>query len=74
MHNTPVSNKRRTYLCLIRLLMLVSVGITCGLMLFLVGYVLLKGLPNITWQLLTTEPSYLSGTIAVLPDILTRSI
>ncbi len=70
MRNTPTSHKRSACMYLLRLLMLVSVGLTCGLTLFLIGYVLLKGLPNVTWQLLTTEPSYLSGTIGVLPDIL----
>ena len=36
----------------------------------MVVYVLYKGVPNITWQLLSTSPSYLSGTIGILPDIL----
>lgn len=29
-----------------------------------------KGIPNITWELLTTKPSYLSERIGILPDIL----
>ena len=70
MHNTSISKRRRAYITLMRLLMGISVTLTCGLTLYLIGYVLLKGIPNITWQLLTTEPSYLSGTIGVLPDIL----
>lgn len=70
MHNTPIPKKRRAYIALMRLLMGISVTLTCGLTLYLIGYVLLKGIPNITWQLLSTEPSYLSGTIGVLPDIL----
>lgn len=70
MHNTPISKKRTAYICLMRLLMGLSVALTCGLTLLLIGYVLLKGLPNVTWELLSTEPSYLSGTIGVLPDIL----
>ncbi len=36
----------------------------------LIAYILYKGLPNITWELLSTSPSYLSGTIGILPDIL----
>ncbi|MDO4318505.1 MAG: phosphate ABC transporter permease PstA [Lachnospiraceae bacterium] len=51
-------------------LMAVSTALTCGLALFLMGYVLIKGLPNISWQLLSTKPSYLSGNIGILPDIL----
>ena len=53
-----------------RILMGVSVGLTCALVLFLVGYVLWKGAPYITWELLSTKPSYLSDRIGILPDIL----
>jgi phosphate transport system permease protein len=35
-------------------LMALSVAITCGFALFIIVYVLCKGLPNITWQLLST--------------------
>ena len=31
---------------------------------------MVKGIPNITWELLSTKPSYLSGRIGILPDIL----
>lgn len=53
-----------------KMFMYVSVAITAGLTLFLVGYVMVAGLPNITWELLSTEPSYLSDTIGILPNIL----
>ena len=39
-------------------------------MLFLIAYVLIKGLPNVSWTLLSTAPSYLSDRIGILPDIL----
>ena len=45
-------------------------GITAALTLFLLLFVLVKGLPNITWELLSTKPSYLRGTVGILPDIL----
>lgn len=51
-------------------LMLVATVLTCGLVAFLIGYVLIKGLPHITWELLSTEPSYLNDTVGILPDIL----
>ena len=35
-----------------------------------VSSVLYKGVPNITWKLLTTKPSYLTKNIGILPDIL----
>ncbi|MDO5400921.1 MAG: phosphate ABC transporter permease PstA [Eubacteriales bacterium] len=53
-----------------RVLMGLCAGLTCALTLFLIGYVLWKGLPNISWELLSTKPSYLSGKIGILPDIL----
>ncbi len=70
MQKKSISLKRKTYITAMRVLMGVSVGITCTLVLFLIGYVLGKGLPNLSWELLTTEPSYLSGRIGILPDIL----
>ena len=50
--------------------MYLAMGITCALVLFLIFYVLIKGGANITWELLSTTPSYLSGRIGILPDIL----
>ena len=44
--------------------------ITAALVLFLIAYVLIKGLPNVSWTLLSTAPSYLSDRIGILPDIL----
>ena len=65
-----LSKKRRAYAGLMRALMLFSVLLTGALVLFLIGYVLGKGIPNITWELLSTKPSYLRNRIGILPDIL----
>ena len=62
--------KRNVYVWGMRILMWLAAGITAALTLFLLGYVLIKGLPNITWELLSTKPSYLRGTVGILPDIL----
>ena len=62
--------KRNVYVWTVRILMWLAAGITASLTLFLLGYVLVKGLPNITWELLSTKPSYLRGTVGILPDIL----
>lgn len=70
MHIQSISLKRKTYITVMRVLMGISVGITCALVVFLIGYVLWKGIPNITWELLATKPSYLSERIGILPDIL----
>ena len=70
MRENSFSAKRRAYILAMKVLMSVSAILTGALVLFLMGYVLLKGIPNITWTLLSTKPSYLTGQIGILPDIL----
>lgn len=65
-----VSKKRKANIALLNGLMYLSAGITVALVLFLILYVLAKGLPNITWELLSSKPSYLTEKIGILPDIL----
>ena len=67
---TTVSPRRKIYAAVMRILMLVCAGLTCALAAFLIIYVLCKGIPNLSWELLSTKPSYLSDTIGILPDIL----
>lgn len=62
--------KRKAYIWIMKILMWISVAITCGLVIFVIGFVLYKGVPNITWKLLTIKPSYLTKNIGILPDIL----
>ncbi len=70
MPKNQIAGKRKFYIGLMKTLMAVSAVLTSALALFLVIYVLVKGLPNITWELLSTAPSYLSDRIGILPDIL----
>ena len=65
-----MTTKRNAYVWVVRLLMWLAVGITSALTLFVVGYVLVQGIPHLSWQFLSTKPSYLSGNIGILPDIL----
>ena len=65
-----ISAFRRAYNIILRVLMYLAAGLTCLLVLFLIGYVLYKGVPNLSWELVSTSPSYLSGTIGILPDLL----
>ncbi len=62
-------NSRKIYISLMKFFMALCVVITCAVTLFIIGYVFVKGLPNISWELLSTSPSYLSGKIGILPDI-----
>ena len=65
-----ISGKRKNYEILMRVLMALAVGLTGGLVIFLVFYVLSKGLPNVSWDFVSTAPNYLTRHIGILPDIL----
>ena len=64
------SRKITCYAVVMRALMGLAAGLSAALALFLVIYVLAKGLPNLSWRLLSTAPSYLTGEIGILPDLL----
>lgn len=70
MKKKAISGSRRAYILFMRILMGAAAAITAALVLFLIAYVLAKGLPNVSWTLLSTAPSYLSDRIGILPDLL----
>mgnify|MGYP003301722166 CR=1 FL=1 len=65
-----LSKKRKSFEVLMKSLMYASLLVTVSLVLFLIIYVLMQGLPHISWNFLTTKPSYLTENIGILPDIL----
>lgn len=65
-----ISRRRKVYIAALKILMGAAAFLSCALVVFLVAYVLFKGIPNISIKLLTTSPSYLSDSIGILPDIL----
>ena len=70
MEHSSFFTRRRLRIGLLRALMGVATALTAALVLFLIVYVLTKGLANITWELLSAKPSYLRNRIGILPDIL----
>ena len=70
MRSNQLSGRRKGYDVLMRSLMIFCSGLTAALVLFLLVYVLSKGLPNVTWEMLSTSPSYLTKRVGLLPDIL----
>lgn len=70
MLRAKLSKRRRAYMTAMNILMRAAALICASLVVFMIGYVMYKGLPNITWKLLSTKPSYLTGDIGILPDIL----
>lgn len=65
-----LSAKRRTYNGIMKTLMRAATILTCALVLFMIGYVLVEGVPHISWKLLSTERSYLTDNIGIMPDML----
>lgn len=71
MRNTrKISRARNLFLWTVRGTMYAATALTGLLTLFIVGYVLIQGIPNLSWEFISTKPSYLSGNIGILPDIL----
>lgn len=70
MEKQSISGKRKIYVRFMHTLMILSAVFTCALVLFITAYVLMKGIPNITWKLLSSSPSYIDKRIGILPDIL----
>ena len=54
----------------LRGIMYLCAGLTCALLIFLIGYIFIRGIPNLSWQLLSTQTSYLKNTIGILPNLL----
>ena len=65
-----LSQSRKAWGVLMKTLCFISIAIVTVLTGFMLVYVFYKGLPEITWQLLSTSPSYLKHTIGILPDIM----
>ena len=70
MEMKPLSGRRRAYDRILRFLLYFCAALTCALLLFMIGYIFFKGLPHVTWQFLSTQPSFIKDTIGILPNIL----
>ena len=64
-----MSLNRRVYDRGMRSLLWLSAGITCALLVFLMGYILWRGIPQLSWQFLTSSESVLKGPLGILPAI-----
>ena len=64
-----MSLNRRVYDRGMRSLLWLSAGITCALLVFLMGYILWRGIPQLSWQFLTSSESVLKGTLGILPAV-----
>ena len=65
-----LSPRRRAYDLAMRSLVWLCAGLTCALLLFLIGYIFYRGAGGVTWDFLSGTSSYIRDTIGILPNIL----
>lgn len=65
-----LSPRRKAYDRCLRGLLHLCAGLTCALLVFLIGYIFFRGLGNLSWELLSTQTSYIQDTIGILPNFL----
>ena len=65
-----LSPRRRAYDLTMRSLVWLCTGLTCALLLFLIGFIFYRGFPGVTWDFLSGTSSYIKDTIGILPNIL----
>ena len=69
MSDTISARRKIAGLCL-NVLMVLAAGSICILLTGMIGYILFRGLPHISWELVSSKPSLLRGTVGILPNIL----
>ncbi len=65
-----MSSSRKAWNNAVKAIIWVCVVITVALLVGLIGYIMVRGLPYITTELLTTQRSAINGTIGILPNII----
>ncbi len=70
MEQQKSSFSRRVWGTVLQGVMDLCAGIVCILLIALIGTICVRGIPHLSWSLVSTETSYLNGTIGILPNIL----
>ena len=65
-----LSPRRRAYNTGMRALIYIAAALVVALLIFLLGYILYRGLPNLTWTFLTAEESVVKDIQGIGPAIL----
>lgn len=68
--NDKIFKQRKIKCALLNILIYLSTGLICLSLFGIIGYILVKGLPNITLTFLSTKPSLINDTVGILPNIL----
>ncbi|MCD7880170.1 MAG: phosphate ABC transporter permease PstA [Clostridiales bacterium] len=65
-----MSSSRKAWNSAVKFIIWFCVVVTVALLIGLIGYILIRGVPYITVELLTTQRSAINGTIGILPNII----
>lgn len=68
--NNKISTLRRIKNAILNILMYLSAGLICLMLLGIICYILIRGIPNISLKFLSSKPSLINDTIGILPNIL----
>lgn len=63
------NEKRKLWNSVMKGLLYFASGLTVALLVFLIGYIFYRGMPYLTWELISTQTSYIKNTIGILPNI-----
>jgi len=64
-----VSQNRKWHDRLLRGVMYLCAGLTVLLLACLIGFILWRGIRYLSWQMLSSQSSYLKGTIGIMPNL-----
>lgn len=64
-----LSTTRRAYDIVMRVLLWLCTGLTCALLLGLLGYIFYRGVPHLSWAFLTGTESVLNNTEGIWPAV-----
>lgn len=67
---TEISKNRKAKGLLLRMLTYLSAALIFVMLAGIIGYIMYRGIPGITWGFLTSKPSLINETIGILPNIL----
>ena len=68
--NDKISKKRKAKITLLNAFVYLSTGIIILMLIGIIGYVFYRGLPNLSFDFLTSTPSLIKDTAGILPNIL----
>lgn len=64
------STKRKLRNGAVKALLYMAASLTGALLAFLIGYIFYRGIPHLSWELISTQSSYIRNSIGILPNIL----